>query len=74
MTLTDRSHTVTTTAADGTQASYDYSTAAASLAAFHEFATAGTTVHRLSAKGNVLNGYRAEQGPVAVVNGRLVSQ
>lgn len=66
------SHTVITTAPCGTRGVYEYPTASAALDAFHEFALAGVTVHRYSSKGNVLNGYRAEQGPVVLRDGVLV--
>lgn len=40
-------------------------------AAFHAHAVAGRTVHMRTAKGNVIGGYLAEQGPVEVVDGEL---
>jgi hypothetical protein len=70
MTQTSKTYTVIAQT-NGHKNAYDCTTKPAAVAVFHELAVQGITAHVYSPKGNVLDGYLAEQGPVQVIDGQL---
>lgn len=65
-----RPHSLVITGKDGVEHTYEM-TKTQAVRRFHEAALQGQSTRVLSPAGNVLHGYRSEQGPVVLVDGAL---